>query len=542
MHRHREVLPSRESRSVGPALRPDVVVQGEFVTDAHASGMPFRTAGEPGAGFVEAVGRLEGGRVLLVGDFMLDETVRGAAERLSPDAPVPVLAVDGEDGFERRPGGAGNVAACLRGLETTVAVVGLVGDDEAGRHLAEALAAIGCDVGGLVVDADRPTTVKRSLVGLAQHRHPQKMFRMDIERRHPASDEVVARLLDAIDARLDAVDVVCLEDYAKGACPPALCQGLIERCRSRGVPVLVDPAAINDYARYAGAALITPNRSEAELASGRRGGLQTDLRDAAEIATRLRDDHEFGAVVLTLDRDGAMLADDTGCTHLPTEARSVYDVTGAGDMVLAALAAARCQGFAGVEGVRLANLAAGIEVELSGAQPVPLADLRRAALRACGAGRGKVRSREHLLLELEVHRRDGRRIVLTNGCFDVIHAGHVAYLRDAKRQGDVLVVGINADESVRRLKGDERPIFAEPERLEVLEELQSIDYLVVFPEDTAHDLIEAVRPDIYVKGGDYAPEEITEHQLVTRLGIELRVLAHRPGLGSTAIIDRLRTS
>jgi D-beta-D-heptose 7-phosphate kinase/D-beta-D-heptose 1-phosphate adenosyltransferase len=490
--------------------------------------MPFRIAGEPGAGFVEAVGRLEGGRVLLVGDFMLDETVRGAAERLSPDAPVPVLAVDGEDGFERRPGGAGNVAACLRGLEASVAVVGLVGDDDAGRHLARVLDDLGCDTGGLVVDQSRPTTVKRSLVGLAQHRHPQKMFRMDIERRQPASEEVVARLLAVIEDRLDRVDV--------------LCQGLIERCRARRIPVLVDPAAITDYTRYAGASLITPNRSEAELASGRRGGLRTDLRDAAEIATRLRVEHDFEAVVLTLDRDGAMLADATGCVHLPTEARAVYDVTGAGDMVLAALAAARCQGFAGVEGVRLANLAAGIEVELSGAQPVPLADLRRAALRACGEGRGKVRSREHLLLELEVHRRDGRRIVLTNGCFDVIHAGHVAYLRDAKRQGDVLVVGINADESVRRLKGDERPIFAEPERLEVLEELQSIDYLVVFPEDTAHELIEAVHPDIYVKGGDYVPEEIAEHALVTRLGIDLRVLAHRPGLGSTAIIDRLRTS
>ncbi len=506
------------------------------------SGTPFRTAGEPSTGFVEAIGTLEGGRVLLVGDFMLDETVRGAAERLSPDAPVPVLAVDGEDGFERRPGGAGNVAACLRGLESTVSVVGLVGDDDAGRHLRDVLSGIGCDVEGLLVDADRPTTVKRSLVGLAQHRHPQKMFRMDIERRQPASDEVVARLLEVIEAKLDSVDVVCLEDYAKGACPTALCQGLIERCRARQVPVLVDPAAISDYARYDGASLITPNRSEAELASGRRGGLRTHLGDAAEIASQLRTDHRFDAVVLTLDRDGAMLADAGGCTHMPTEARSVYDVTGAGDMVLAALAAARCRGFKGVESVRLANLAAGIEVELAGAQPVPLADLRRAALRACAAGRGKIRSREHLLLELEVHRRDGRRIVLTNGCFDVIHAGHVAYLREARQQGDLLVVAINADESVRRLKGPERPIFAEPERLEVLEELQSVDYLVVFPEDTAHDLIEAVKPDVYVKGGDYAPEEIAEHELVRRLGIDLRVLGHRPGLGSSAIIDRLKTS
>lgn len=501
----------------------------------------YSTAGEPSPGFMEAVSTLEGGRVLLVGDYMLDETVRGAAERLSPDAPVPVLAVDGESGFERRPGGAGNVAGCLRGLECEVAVVGLVGDDDAGRHLKDALQAAGCDAGGLVVDPDRPTTLKRSLVGLAQHRHPQKMFRMDVERRDPASPAMIDRLMQAVEDRLDRVDVVCLEDYAKGACPPDLCQRLVTACRDRGIPLLVDPAAISSYERYAGATLVTPNRSEAELASGRRGGLRTDLEAAADIARQLRADHRLDSVVITLDRDGAMFATEDGCVHMPTEARAVYDVTGAGDMVLASLAAARCRGFGGVEAVRLANLAAGIEVELIGAQPVPLTDLRHAALRACGAGRGKVRTLDHLGLELEIHRRDGRRIVLTNGCFDVIHAGHVAYLKEARDQGDLLVVGINADASVRSLKGEERPIFNETERLEVLEEFQSIDYLVVFEEPTAHALIEAVRPDVYVKGGDYRVEEIAEHDLVRELGIEVRVLANRPGLGSTAIIDRLKS-
>lgn len=491
---------------------------------------------------IEVAARIGGGNVLLVGDFMLDETVRGAAERLSPDAPVPVFSVEGEKAVERRPGGAGNVAACLRGLEMDVSVVGLVGDDESGRHLAETLANTGCDTEGLVIDPSRPTTVKRSLVGLAQHRHPQKMFRMDVERRTPASEEIVLRLLHVIDDALakGSIDVVCLEDYAKGACPPDLCRGLIDRCRAAGVPILVDPASITDYSRYAGATLVTPNRSEGELAAGRRGGLRTDLGVAAEISRELSSTYDFGLVVLTLDRDGAMLADASGCTHLPTEARSVYDVTGAGDMVLAALAAAWSRGVTGVEAVRLANLAAGIEVELSGAQPVPLADLRRAVLHAGGAGHGKIRTLEHLRMELEVHRRDGRKIVLTNGCFDVIHAGHVAYLREARQQGDVLVVGINADESVRRLKGSERPIFHEEERLEVLSELQSVDYLVVFVEDTASVLIGEVAPDLYVKGGDYAPEEITEYADLTRQGIEVRVLAHRPGLGSSAIIDRLR--
>ncbi|MHC4245839.1 MAG: PfkB family carbohydrate kinase [Planctomycetota bacterium] len=499
------------------------------------------TAAGPGIDFVEAVARLSGGRVLLIGDLMLDETIRGAAERLSPDAPVPVLAIDGEEAIDRRPGGTGNVAACLRGLEMEVSVVGLVGDDDAGRHLAAELEAIGCEVGGVVIDPSRPTTVKRSLVGLAQHRHPQKMFRLDVESRRPAEEAVVNRLLAAVDARLDGVDCVCLEDYDKGACTEALCQAVVRRCRERGLPLLVDPASISDYARYAGATLVTPNRTEAERAMDRPGGLRTDLGVAVEIATGLRSRHGFDAVVLTLDRDGAMLATEDGCVHLPTEAKSVYDVTGAGDMVLAALAAAWSHGLRGVEGVRLANLAAGIEVELTGAQPVPLAELRRAALLASAAGIGKTRRLQHLLLELEVLRRDGRRIVLTNGCFDVIHAGHVAYLKEAKQQGDVLVVGINADESVRALKGPERPIFNEAERLEVLAELESIDYLVVFGEETAENLIESIHPDVYVKGGDYRPEAITEHPLLERLGIDIRILAHRPGLGSTAIIDRLRT-
>ena len=338
----------------------------------------YSTVGAPSPGFVDAVSRLEGGRVLLVGDFMLDETVRGAAERLSPDAPVPVLAVEGESGFERRPGGAGNVAACLRGLECEVSVVGLVGDDDAGVHLAEALESLGCDSRGLVRDPNRPTTLKRSLVGLAQHRHPQKMFRMDVETREPASAAMIDRLMAVVEERLADVDVVCLEDYAKGACPPELCQRLVSACREKGVPLLVDPASIPSYERYAGATLVTPNRSEAELASGRRGGLQTDLADAAEIANLIRVEHQLDSVVITLDRDGAMLSTESGCVHLPTEARAVYDVTGAGDMVLASLAAARCRGFGGVEAVRIANLAAGIEVELSGAQPVPLSDLRHA--------------------------------------------------------------------------------------------------------------------------------------------------------------------
>jgi D-beta-D-heptose 7-phosphate kinase/D-beta-D-heptose 1-phosphate adenosyltransferase len=225
---------------------------------------------------------------------------------------------------------------------------------------------------------------------------------------------------------------------------------------------------------------------------------------------------------------------------VPTVARTVYDVTGAGDMVLAALAAGLANRMSWSDAVAFANAAAGLEVEVFGAQPIPLSRIRGSILSMTDRAAGKTRSLDDLLVELAVHREAGRRIVLTNGCFDVIHAGHVAYLREARRCGDVLVVGINSDAEVKRQKGPERPIFSESERLEILGELQCVDYLTVVREPTADALLERIRPDVYVKGGDYRPEQVKEYPLVQRLGIEMRLLAHRPGLGSTAIVDRIR--
>lgn len=502
---------------------------------------PLQRVGQPDRTFLESLARVGGGRVLLVGDFMLDETVRGAAERLSPDAPVPVLTVNDQDeSIERCPGGAGNVAACLRGLEIEVDLVGPVGADDAAAHVRTALQELGCGVEGLIEDPTRPTTVKRSLLGLAQHRHPQKMFRLDIESNRGVGPEAANAMLAAIDEALPKADVVCLEDYAKGACSAEFCQELLKRCTAAGVPLLVDPAAIDDYSRYKGATAITPNRSEAERASGTDGALQADLNTAVALADGLRNDYGFERVILTLDRDGALLVDNSDVQHLPTDAREVYDVTGAGDMVLAGLAAGLASGLDWLTSVRLANLAAGLVVEQVGAGAVPLANVRREGLRMCKGEGGKTRTLDQLLIELEILRMDGRRIVLTNGCFDVIHAGHVAYLKEARQQGDVLVVGVNADKQVRALKGDDRPIFSEQERLEILEEFASVDYLVVFQEPTADALISAVAPDVYVKGGDYSPEEIAECDLLGSLGIEVRVLAERPGLGSSAVIERIR--
>jgi len=472
--------------------------------------------------------------VLVVGDFMLDEFLYGDAERLSPDAPVPVLR---SDRVERTAGGSANVASCLIGLGGRVHCCGVVGDDEAGAWLRDALGTDGCGIDGLVTDTDRPTTVKRSLVGLAQHRHPQKMFRVDVETTDPLSDVVEQQLLSVIRTMIDTVDIVCLEDYGKGVCTESLCQAVIELARTADVPVFVDPANGVDWTRYAGAATMTPNRTELEQAIDHRF---PDSVPDPEPAMAMMERLGLDTMVLTLDRHGSMLLQqDAEPLHVPTTTRSVYDVTGAGDMVLAALAAGRANGLSWTESVEFSNAAAGLEVEVFGAQPIPLTRVRREIMLRQAPPDRTVRTLEELETELAVHREAGHRIVLTNGCFDVVHAGHVAYLREAANLGDVLVVGVNVDEEVARQKGPERPVYPLQQRLDILSEFRCIDYLVAFPEPTAHELVRAVRPDVYVKGGDYRPEEINEHDLVTELGIELQVLGHRPGLSSTSVIERM---
>lgn len=475
---------------------------------------------------------------MVVGDFMLDQHVYGAAERLSPDAPVPVLHATR---FEDRAGGASNVALCLRGLNAEVCCFGVVGPDDEGQTLRRTLTDSGCEVSGLLTDPSRPTTIKRSLIGLAQHRHPQKMFRMDVESREPLSMELRERLLKSIDVFLKRVDVVCLEDYNKGVCGVDLCQELIAMCKRHRKPILVDPAAIEDYSKYRGATSITPNRSEAELATGMDTPIDASDLHNAGLVTKLLNELDLEAVVLTLDKHGALLEERGGKPELvPTIARSVYDVTGAGDMVLAALAGARANGLSWLDAVKFANIAAGLEVQVFGAQPIPLATVQREVLAQSKPLDGKARELEELLIELAVHREAGRRVVFTNGNFDVIHSGHVACLREARQLGDVLVVAVNADAQVRIQKGAGRPIYPLAQRMEILNEFQCIDYLISFEEPTVHELLRGLRPDVYVKGGDYRPDEINEYDAVRELGIELKIVAHRPGLSSRIVIERLR--
>lgn len=478
-------------------------------------------------------------RALVVGDFMLDQVLEGAAERLSPDAPVPVIAAN-ESEMRSLPGGASNVATCLAALGGRVRCAGVRGADAAGELLVRLLGEASCDASLILPESGRPTTVKRSIVGLAQHRHPQKMFRLDFESRAPISGATETSLLEAIERCLPEVDVVCLEDYDKGACTETLCQRLATLCRRAGRPLLVDPAAIRDYSKYRGATAITPNRTEAELATSLEVPRDFTPAAARPMAHRLLEVLDLDAVVLTLDRHGALL-EERGhtATHIPTVARTVYDVTGAGDMVLAALAAAAAHRVPWPEAVTFANAAAGLEVEVFGAKPIPLARVRHSVHRLARGHAGKVRTLAEASEESRLWREDGRRVVLTNGCFDLLHAGHVASLRSARSLGDVLVVGVNEDAQVRRMKGPERPVVPLRERMEMLEALECVDLVVPFAEPTADALLRGIRPAVYAKGGDYREEELNEWPLLRELGIPVEIVPLREGWSTTAVIARV---
>lgn len=477
-------------------------------------------------------------RALVVGDFMLDETILGDAERLTGDAPVPVLHVRETS---RTPGGAANVCMNLVAMRAAVAALGVVGDDAEGRALRSAMESAGIDCIGIIVDPSRPTTVKRSLVGRAQHRHPQKMFRMDIESREPLAKDIASELLRAFDAALPSADIVAVEDYDKGVLRGDLCREIIERCRKAGKEVIVDPARLTDYSRYRAATCITPNRTEAETATGLPTHESADMAHNATLARAIQRTHDIHAVVLTLDRHGALLVERGGePLAVSTVAREVYDVTGAGDMVLAALAAGRANRLGWPDSVQLANVAAGLEVEVFGVQPIPIDRIRRECARGIAGAHAhpKLFDRDELRVEVGRRRAAGQRIVLTNGCFDVIHSGHTMLLEEARRQGNFLVVAINCDEKVRQFKGPNRPVNSQHDRAIVLGGLQAVDAVTIFAEDTPLELIEAIRPDVLVKGDEYSIDRIPGASLIESWGGRVVRVPMKAGFSTTETLKR----
>ncbi len=460
-------------------------------------------------------------RVLVVGDLMLDRYWQGAAARISPEAPVPVVHV-GQT--EERPGGAANVALNMTSLGVRVALCGLVGTDEAGDALLAALQREGVDC-RLQRDASIPTVTKLRVIS----RH-QQLLRLDFEQ--PMWQVDLSELESRCRERLAETDLMILSDYAKGTLQDP--QALIAMAREQGVPVLVDPKG-SDFGRYRGASLLTPNLKEFEAVVGHCES-DSALR---ERGMALRERLELDALLITLSERGMLLIrKDEPPLHLPTRAREVFDVTGAGDTVIGVLGAALAADMDLPEAAGLANQAAGLMVAKLGAGSVTPAELR-GALRREGDFH-TILDREGLCTAMEEARALGERIVMTNGCFDILHEGHVRYLQQARQLGDRLVVAVNDDDSVRRLKGEGRPINGVQQRMAVLAGLASVDWVVPFGEDTPEALICAVKPDLLVKGGDYRPEEIAGHDCVVRNGGEVRVLDFVPGQSTSRIVEAIR--
>ncbi|HEV3345312.1 MAG TPA: D-glycero-beta-D-manno-heptose 1-phosphate adenylyltransferase [Pirellulales bacterium] len=487
-------------------------------------------------------------RVLVVGDLILDRYAWGVAERVSPEAPVLVLQAEQD---EVRLGGAASVAMLLTALDSDVELAGVIGDDATGRTLLCLLADARIEKRLIVTDSNRQTTVKERIVGRTAGRQPHQIVRLDRETRRPIAGTLEDQLIEATVERLANCDVLCVADYDKGVCTPRLLQALLGEAAARGVPSIVDPARVTDYLRYVGATLVKPNRVEAELASGRSIHSPEDAMTAGQI---LRERFNLASIVVTLDADGMVLVNAEGGQYLATTPRQVSDVTGAGDMTLAMLGLGVASGLSWPETIRLANLAAGLQVERFGVVPITRAELAAAvspagealSQDACSPEVGHTRRCREKIVALDVllqqlvrHRRSGQTIVFTNGCFDLLHVGHVRLLEEAGALGDVLVVAVNGDASVRQLKGPTRPIIAAEDRATVLAALGCVDYVLVFDDPTPHRLLEAVRPDVLAKGGTYTHDEVVGHEIVEAYGGRVCLTSRIDGVSTTRILARL---
>jgi len=490
----------------------------------------------------ELVHRLGQPRVLVIGDVMLDRYIWGDADRISQEAPVILLRADRR---EERLGGASSVATMLRALGAKVSLLGVVGADaDAGRTRA-IIADLGIDHEGVVADPSRPTTVKERYIGRAQHKHPQQMLRVDFETRLPVSGSVEHDLMTILTHKLRETDIVLVSDYDKGVCTPAIMVATIAGAKALGLKVIADPIRGTDYRKYHGCSAITPNRLEAGLATGRT---LHDTNEAFRAGRELAVDLDLEVAIVTLDKDGMALCHPDGrCELLPTRPRQVYDITGAGDMVMSVLGLALAAGADYPTSIRLANVAGGLEVEKIGVATVTreeiLHDLMTMPLQeGAPASSGKIKSLPQLVTEIDLRRRNGHKVAFTNGCFDVLHAGHVQYLNEARAQADVLVVAINSDSSVRSLKGPSRPVNPVEARAAVLSGLQSVDYVTVFSDATPLTLIEALRPDVLVKGADYQKNEVVGGDVVESYGGRVHLAPLRDGFSTTSIIQKMKVA
>ncbi len=475
----------------------------------------------------EILAHVRNRKILVVGDVMLDEYVWGHIERISPEAPIQVVEVASEEALL---GGAANVAGNLLGVGSQVYLAGAVGRDEKGALLKTSLREAGVRTQGLVTDAGRPTSVKTRVMG--QH---QQLLRIDREQRAPLTGRAEERLLNYVRKQIPLCDGVILSDYGKGVLTDrVLAETIAEARRCRKI-VVADPKRKN-LRHYRGVTCLTPNRKEASEALG------LPLENAEQIhraARELQRALKSPACLITLGKDGMALLDRDAFILIPTVAREVYDVSGAGDTVIAVFTLVAAAGHDFTTAAHVANTAAGIVVGKVGAARVSPQEMMAYHGAFLSPGDGKILDAAGLRKRVRQIQGDGKRVVFTNGCFDLLHVGHIQYLQAARRLGDCLIVGLNSDASVRRLKGKRRPLISEAERAHILAALDCVDYLTVFNESTPMKLIRNLRPDILVKGGDYRKQEVVGADFVESYGGEIALVPVVQGKSTSEIVQRI---
>jgi len=474
---------------------------------------------------------LEGGfsklKVLVVGDIMLDRYIHGDVDRISPEAPVPVIRH--AQRYERA-GGAANVAMNLAGLGCQTFLSGFWGNDAEQRELTAILERAAIDTAG-VVSSSLPTISKTRIVG-----RNQQLLRLDIESRDTPPEAEMKRLIDRAAALATKVHAVILSDYAKGALSNELCGAVIHAARTAGVPILVDPKT-PDFSKYSGATTVCPNLGELALATRVAPHHTEALLSAGQALVA---EHDLQFLTVTMSEKGITLLRRDGRYYSPARAREVFDVSGAGDTVIATLAASLAGGLKPETAVELANLAAGIVVGKVGTVPIARNELVAALTPSTNlTASDKILDLDRLKLRVAEWRASGETIVFTNGCFDLLHVGHITLLEECRRFGSKLVLGLNDDASICRLKGPTRPIVGERERARVMASLAAVDAVVLFGEDTPLELIRAIRPNVLVKGGDYTVETVVGHEDVAASGGRVEIVPTVEGFSTTSIVKKL---
>lgn len=461
--------------------------------------------------------------ILVIGDLMIDHYLWGGCERISPEAPVQVVDIARETTVL---GGAGNVINNLVTLGARVSVAGVIGDDDNGVELKKMLLSLGASCDGLIVQKERKTSKKSRIIA-----SNQQILRYDKESKEPIGQVSVESLIDYVAKVVDQCDMVILSDYGKGVVSEAVAQGIIACANAKNKKVLVDPKG-KDYGKYSGAYLLTPNKKEASEATGIAIKDDASLREALLL---LKDRCNLQCSMITLSEDGIAIYDET-MRRYPTVAKEVFDVTGAGDTVIASLSFALSCGLSIDEAAPFANHAAAVVVGKIGSATVTLDEIEtyESSLHQSSSD-AHIKSQEEIAAIVQRLKREGKRVVFTNGCFDILHVGHVKYLQEAKSYGDVLIVGLNSDSSVRELKGPTRPVNPQEDRAYILAALESVDYVVMFSDETPYELIKNIAPDILVKGGDYEGKSVVGAEFAG----ELRLVQFVDGKSTTATISRI---